>query len=60
MKEDNHQTLQLSEKTSAFELNRRQFLKSLGGGIIIFFSIIMPPLWQEKGNRVRLCYLTST
>src|SRR4030042_1975465 len=39
MKEDKHQTLDFSETASAFELNRRQFLKRLGGGIIIFFSV---------------------
>ena len=48
MKEDKHQTLDVSETTSAFELNRRQFLKRLGGGIIIFFSVGDSALLQAQ------------
>jgi nicotinate dehydrogenase subunit B len=50
MKEDKQQTLDLNETTSAFELNRRQFLKRLGGGIIIFFSVGDSALLQARSS----------
>ena len=38
MKEDQSTDLERNDGEAPFSLNRREFLKAVGGGIIIFFS----------------------
>ncbi|MBC8236290.1 molybdopterin-dependent oxidoreductase, partial [bacterium] len=51
MKEDKDKELNLSDNTASTALNRRDFLKLLGGGIIITFSA--GDVFAQEGGRRR-------
>jgi len=48
MKPDEYESIDFTDITTDYHLNRREFLKSLGGGIIIFFCIGDPAVLQAQ------------
>jgi len=48
MKEDEYMELDFSDITTALNLTRREFLKVIGGGIVIFFTIGEPSVLEAQ------------